>query len=132
MSHVVSWPVYHFTGATPPMDVKLIVAPGAAVGVAGRIASWIGPNASGTLADVDGKCAASPPYIATTSTDCMPGLTRPGGTAPVYVAVPAAVVPPVIVPVPSVQERSSIAFWSYDSNAKVTTPPRLLALGTGT
>src|SRR5262249_4892858 len=116
-------PVYQSTGGTPPVVVKLIFAPGATLGIAGWIANETGPNASGTLTDVDGRCVASPPYIATTSTDCMPGFTRPGGTAPMNVAVPCAVVPPVRVPMPSVHDSSSIWFWSYDSNAKVTTPP---------
>jgi hypothetical protein len=105
---VVSAPVYHLIGATPPVDVKVSIPPGLEVGVNGWIAKEIGPKASGTLADVDGRCVASPVYIATTSTDCMPGLTSPGGTAPVMVAVPAAVVPPALVPVPSVQERSGL------------------------
>jgi hypothetical protein len=58
---VVSLPVYHRSGETPPVAVKLMIAPGATVGAVGWIANERAPNVSGTAAEVEGRWAASPP-----------------------------------------------------------------------
>src|SRR5262249_1637654 len=131
-AHVVSLSVNHLMEPTPPIGMKLTVPPGATLGLAGWTANATAPNASGTLAEVEGRCAGSPPYIATTSTDCMPGFTRPGGAAHENVACPLVGVATVIVLVPSVQERSTAPFSSYDWNAKLTMPPKTFPLGLGT
>jgi hypothetical protein len=64
MSHVLSLPVYHFTGETPPVDVKAMAPNGVVMGVAGMIAKASGANESWIAGEVEGRCVASPPYIA--------------------------------------------------------------------
>jgi hypothetical protein len=67
--HVESESMYQRTGETPPLATNVKLAPSATVLVAGVQQSVLmGENVIGTSDEVDGRCDASPPYIATTST----------------------------------------------------------------
>jgi hypothetical protein len=121
--HVVSTSRYHFTVPAPPCDAYVNVALAATLVSPGVMQKLTGENVIGSFDEVDGKWAASPPYIATTSTDCAPLRTSPGGMAADKLAVPPSPVPAVIGAVPIVHDMSGAPLARYDWNANVTVPP---------